>query len=99
MGKSTSAQILAREEEYVYYEADCFAQMRNPYVPLGIIKTNIIKTLILSSDLDAEDPSMAQVKQKVLRGPGAKERQALVKEASKVFAQIMAQQPYDKVNM
>ena len=34
MGKSTSAQILARENGYVYYEADCFAQMKNPYIPL-----------------------------------------------------------------
>ena len=51
MGKSTSAQILARENGYVYYEADCFDKIKNPYVPL-----------------DAEDPSMAQIKQKPLKG-------------------------------
>ena len=34
MGKSTTAQILAREEGYVYYEADCFTQLKNPYIPL-----------------------------------------------------------------
>ena len=34
MGKSTTAQLLARNHGYVYYEADCFGSMRNPYVPL-----------------------------------------------------------------
>ena len=51
MGKSTSAQILARENGYVYYEADCFDKIKNPYVPL-----------------DVDDPSMAQIKQKPLKG-------------------------------
>ena len=36
MGKSTTAQILARENGFVYYEADCFGMMKNPYVPLDI---------------------------------------------------------------
>ena len=36
MGKSTTAQILARENGYVYYEADCFGMLKNPYVPLDI---------------------------------------------------------------
>ena len=79
MGKSTSAQILAREDGYVYYEADCFAQMKNPYIPL-----------------DVENPSMASMKQKVLKGPGAKERQEIVQKSGQVFGQIMAQKPYDK---
>jgi len=34
MGKSTSAQILAREDGYVYYEADCFAILKNPYIAM-----------------------------------------------------------------
>ena len=34
MGKSTSAQILAREKGYVYYEADGFIGGRNPFVDL-----------------------------------------------------------------
>ena len=80
MGKSTSAQILAREDGHVYYEADCFAQLKNPYVPL-----------------DAENPSMAQMTQKLLKGPGAKERQEFCKEGQKVFAQLMGGQEYDKV--
>ena len=35
-GKSTSGQILARNQGYVYYEADCFMLLKNPYVPLDI---------------------------------------------------------------
>ena len=31
MGKSTSAQILARDHGYVYYEADCFSLLKNPF--------------------------------------------------------------------
>ena len=53
MGKSTTAQILARSYDYVYYEADCFGSMKNPYIPL-----------------DVENPSMAQIHQKNLAGPG-----------------------------
>ena len=33
-GKSTSAQLLARLQGYVYYEVDCFPKLRNPYIPL-----------------------------------------------------------------
>ena len=33
-GKSTTAQILAKTEGYVYYEADCFMNFINPYIPL-----------------------------------------------------------------
>ena len=61
MGKSTSAQILARSHGYVYYEADCFSIMRNPYIPL-----------------DVENPSIAQIHQKTLKGPGMEERKAII---------------------
>ena len=33
-GKSTTAQLLAKDHGYVYYEADCFSFLRNPYIPL-----------------------------------------------------------------
>ena len=33
LGKSTSAQLLSREHGFVYYEADCFFGLRNPYIP------------------------------------------------------------------
>ena len=36
MGKSTSAQLLARERGYVYYEADTFRRMVNPFIPLNV---------------------------------------------------------------
>ena len=57
MGKSTTAQILARESGFVYFEADCFGSLKNPYIPL-----------------DHENPSMAQMYQKSLKGPGMEER-------------------------
>ena len=34
-GKSTSAQMLARNFGYVYYEADCFNSCTNPYISSG----------------------------------------------------------------
>ena len=41
MGKSTSAQILARTHGYVYYEADCFMALKNPYVPLNVANPSL----------------------------------------------------------
>ena len=79
MGKSTSAQLLAREAGYVYYEADCFTQLKNPYIPLH-----------------TDNPSMAQVRQKPLRGQGAAERKTLYSLANDCFGAIMAGQQYDK---
>ena len=61
MGKSTSAQILARNHGYVYYEADCFAILKNPYIPL-----------------DVDNPSLAQIHQATLKGPGMEERKVII---------------------
>ena len=36
LGKSTTAQLLSREHGYVYYEGDCFFQLRNPYIPADV---------------------------------------------------------------
>jgi len=63
LGKSTTAQILGKMAEWVYYEADAFMSMVNPYIPL-----------------DVEDPSMAQMKQKPLKGL-SKERIDIIKTA------------------
>ena len=75
MGKSTTAQLLARENGYVYYEADCFSAVKNPYIPL-----------------DHENPSLAQLTQKSLKGPGVEERVKLgkifVNEVGKVMAGV-----------
>ena len=50
--------------------------------------------------LDSEDPSMAQIYQKVLKGPGLEERKAVIDlglaEFSKVF---QGQQEYNKENV
>ena len=79
MGKSTSAQLLARSEGYVYYEADCFAALKNPFVPL-----------------DVADPSMAQMHQKVLKGPGMKERQGMMGGVRDVWSDMLQGKIYDK---
>jgi hypothetical protein len=36
LGKSTTGQLLARHHGFVYYEADCFFGMRNPYIPTDV---------------------------------------------------------------
>ena len=36
LGKSTTAQLLSREHGFVYYEGDCFFQLRNPYIPADV---------------------------------------------------------------
>ena len=41
----------------MFYEGDCFGQLRNPYIPVR-----------------AEDASLAQLRQKLLSGPGLEER-------------------------
>ena len=78
MGKSTTAQILARENGFVYYEADCFAQLKNPYIPL-----------------DEENPSVAQIKQKSLKGPGMKERHQMSQIATDLFGRLMQGESVD----
>ena len=36
LGKSTTAQLLGRTAGYVYYEADCYVNCRNPYIPTDV---------------------------------------------------------------
>ena len=82
MGKSTTAQMLARDHGYVYYEADCFGSIRNPFVPL-----------------EAEDPSMAQFKQKNLRGPGLEERKAAIDQSKDTWTNCLSGKEYDADQM
>ena len=35
-GKSTTAQLLGRNDDYVYYEADCTGSFLNPFVPTDV---------------------------------------------------------------
>jgi len=79
MGKSTSAQLLARSHGYVYYEADCFGSLRNPYVPLEVA-----------------DPSVAQMHQKALNGPGCVERKATVLKGRKAMSALVQGNDWDK---
>ena len=58
MGKSTSAQILARDHGYVYYEADCFSMLKNPFNDVhaeepskNIVKLKTLKGIDLATDL------------------------------------------------
>ena len=82
MGKSTSAQILGRDHGFVYYEADCFGSLRNPYVPVNV-----------------DNPSIAQIHQKTLKGPGAEERKAMIQRVMAVWGDMMAGKDYDKTLM
>ena len=41
MGKSTTAQLLGRNNGFVYYEGDCFRRGRNPYIPLDVENPSI----------------------------------------------------------
>ena len=79
MGKSTTAQMLARDHGYVYYEADCFKKLSNPYVPLGVA-----------------NPSLAHIKQKILRGPGAEERKAMIERTSSMWSDMMAGKEFSR---
>lgn len=78
MGKSTSAQILGRDYGHVYYEADCFGGLKNPYVPLNV-----------------DNPTMAQIHQKQLGGPGKEERKAMIERTMVIWADMMAGKEYN----
>ena len=77
MGKSTTAQLLAREDGYVYYEGDCFTHLKNPYIPL-------------------DAPTLAQLNQKNLRGPGMQERQALHAMATDLVSAVLTGKEHDR---
>jgi len=45
MGKSTSAQLLARKKGFVYYEGDCFMGLKNPYISLTVENPTLAQKL------------------------------------------------------
>merc|ERR1719458_1149247 len=61
-GKSTTCQLLARKNDYVYYEADATMQLINPFVPN-----------------DADNPSLAQMFQKSLKGVPREDAETILK--------------------
>jgi len=79
MGKSTCAQLLARNHGYVYYEADCFGSLLNPYIPL-----------------DVDNPSMAKMYQKPVKGKGMEERRSLGRKYQEALVNLMQGKEYDK---
>merc|ERR550517_909011 len=44
LGKSTSAQLLSRENGFIYYEGDCFFGLRNPYIPADVESPSLHQT-------------------------------------------------------
>ena len=70
--------MLARDHGYVYYEADCFDGLKNPYVPLNV-----------------ENPTMAQMNQKMLKGPGAEERKAMIQRTMVIWEDLMGGKEYN----
>jgi len=78
LGKSTSAQLLGRNHGYVFYETDCFGNVKNPYIPT-----------------DAEDPTMAQVHQKALKGEGLERRREICNAANAAFMEILSGKDFD----
>ena len=78
LGKSTSAQLLGRKHGYVFYESDCFENIKNPYIPT-----------------DAENPSIAQVHQKALKGEGLERRREVVKAANAAFTELFSGKEFD----
>ena len=63
----------------MYYEADCFAQLKNPYLPL---------------DEDGS-LAAAVLKQKTLKGEGIKERASAAQIMQEAFAKIIQGQAFD----
>merc|ERR1712013_413445 len=52
LGKSTSAQLLARKAGYVYYEGDAFFFFKNPYIPVDAVEPS--KAVVSQKSLRGE---------------------------------------------
>ena len=78
LGKSTSAQLLGRNHGYVFYESDCFGNIKNPYIPLN-----------------AENPTMAQVHQKALKGEGLERRRKICNATNAAFMELLSGKEVD----
>ena len=76
-GKSTTGQYIAKQKGWVYYEADCFSKVVNPFIPL-----------------DVDEPSMAQMHQKVIKGRDIKTMET-IKDCYPEFDKISKRLPYE----
>ncbi len=54
-GKSISAQLLARNAGYVFYESDCFRAHRNPYIHPDVEEPTLAQTQ-LTEDVERSWP-------------------------------------------
>ena len=94
MGKSTTAQILARNHGFVYYEADCFGALKVDLCIDYALKQDFLQNPYIP--LDVDNPSMAQMNQRVLGGPGIEKRRELVQRSQKMWSDLIKGNDYDK---
>ena len=94
MGKSTSAQILGRDYGHVYYEADCFGGLKNPVWWKYLIDI-VVTYPVQYVPLNVDNPTMAQIHQKQLGGPGKEERKAMIERTMVIWADMMAGKEYN----
>ena len=80
-GKSTSAQLLARNAGYVYYEGDCFRRGRNPYI--DVYQPTWKGTL-------------GQSQQKLLKGAGLAKRMEVSMEMSTAYMKMVMDKEFDE---
>ena len=61
-------------------------------------ETSLILNLLQNPyiPLDVDNPSMAQMNQRALGGPGVEERKDLVKRSQKMWSDLMKGREYDK---
>ena len=92
MGKSTSAQILAREKGFVYYEADTFRRMVNPFIALDLDNPS----MAITKQKKLNGKTLKAVLKNILEniyvldsGRGAKERSEVIREVNSEWASMM----------
>ena len=60
-GKSTTCHLLAKKNDYIYYEADATSQLKNPFIPVDVddpamaqMNQKSLKVFILSNVLKSQ---------------------------------------------
>ena len=95
MGKSTSAQILARDHGFVYYEADAFGLMKNPFIDVNAAEASLATTKQRGIKGYHYSLSWAFI-MRLFLGPGAKERAAMLKRVNSEWGPLMKGEEYKK---
>ena len=96
MGKSTSAQILGKNHDYVYYEGDCFGGLKNPFNKIDSENPSLdqIKMKNLKGTLKTVS-ILPHILGEYFLGKGSTERAAFMKKAQEIWGPLMAGQEYD----